>query len=571
MKANVKKPKTSKNFFSNKDRWYSKKKFNWLGLFSFLPKPNYYHWFFCIFSGLLAGFCLPTEMNQTSLSWVKMICAWFALAPMFVVLWLSGNSKQAASKAFITGLFFNLVGFRFVLGIHPLTWLGVPEHLSLAASIFGLLWASLHQAFLWAIFGFVFKLLHKVLGISSSTPFQGAIIWSVWLEKIANSLQFGGNPWTSYYYSQHNNLYLIQSSDLVGASLISFLLIFVNITLANWMLQFLKREGKLPVSHHESAAEQGQVLLSMTSQTAVLLGLVFVYGFIATNALRFPLANTSTTYEALLLQRNLEVSETRLKRLYSFQNVNDYLKLFNKVHSGGNPLLTVIPEGAIPEKFLPVLSRELLKAAPQSNLLAGSYFYNTESNLSYNAAVGFASPVALGNSKACSLTAPHGVIKSQIYLKQALAPFGEYTPLEGTVRKILKIFQLESLAESSFARGNEAKIFNFSFGKISPLICYEVVFPSLFQKQVQAGAQAIVVVGDASWFHNERELVNSQMMAALQFRAIEGRRDILISVNKGPLASIDRFGQVTSYAESEFSFVKFNLNDKETIASKSLW
>jgi apolipoprotein N-acyltransferase len=552
-----------KNFnnLSSSKKWYQQKSKTWLT--EVLQEINYKQWFILIACGCLAGLSLPNSTNFT-LSFFESLIAWFALAPVFVILWSVKGVLAAFLRAFVAGLCFNLVGFRFLLGIHPLSWLGVPDNLSVLASAIGLLIAATQQAFYWGIYGILIKWLQRIYRVNYLTVFCAAMLWVVWIEKIANSASLGGNPWTSLYLSQHNNIYLIQIVDLFGASAVSFLLISVNVSLAYWIYISLQRKSSFeyPV---EPKAKELITAISLTLQTASLFLIFLIYGIWHLNFISYQVAN-SPSVQALLLQTNLQASETRFEKAAYEKNLQSYVTLLRKVYTG-IPTLLVLPEGAIVPEKIDRFKHEIEKVSPQLSFLTGSYFVDGKFD-SYNAVAGV-NLSFVSNKTSCSLVKRENS-KKQFYLKQVLVPFGEYTPLEKICTELLKMFQLESLAKSTFKAGEQAVAFNFTFGRISPLVCFEIIFPEIVSKQIKAGAQALTLLGDASWFHQDKQLVGSVMLAASQFRAIEGRRDILLVVNKGPLAHINKNGRIQGNSEdSEFLYVNFQLNKETSFFTRS--
>jgi apolipoprotein N-acyltransferase len=554
------KAKPGKKWYSTSSGWPSKV-LNWLkGL-------NYLHWFLACVSGALAGCSLPGSIDNKFMAFNGLL-AWFALVPLFVVLWLSKNIWQAVFKAFLAGFCFNLIGFRLLLGIHPLTWLGVPEGLSIIASWTALFIPAFLGAAYWALYGVLFKLLQGVLGVNEWTAMHGAIIWVVWQEKIVGSLKLGGLPWTSLYYSQHANTYLIQIAEWLGGSVISFMLVFANINLAYWLIMRNVKDGQAGVNWGGEARRFANAV-SMSVQGLSLIFVFLAYG-IWTSELAPQASTRLPSIKVLLLQKNLPAAQTRFQGLNSGANAEAYLKLFKKVHSSGNPNLVILPEGSLKQNQFAGFTNEVQAVSPITSIISGSYFSDT--GASYNAALALSSGALISFSKKfCPIEAGKKQTQQQ-YLKQALVPFGEYTPFEDFFSRILKNFDLETLAESSFKASKESQSFSFNFGSVSPLICFELIYPELVSKQVKKGGSAIVLTGDASWFHKKKNLVGGQMLAIAKFRAIENRRETVLDINDGPLAVVDRFGRIkTSTADSEFTFANLGLNGQLSGFTRNLW
>lgn len=555
---NIKKIKHSK-----KSNWFTKKK-NPVGILgSKALETNYLHYLICIFSGLIAGWCLPSD-DLGFVSVIKAILIWFALAPFFVILWQTRSLFSAAFKAALTGFCFNLIAFRFLFGIHPLDWLGIPDHLSLIGAISAVCYAALFQAFYWLIYGAIFKLLHKSLGIGIWSAFQASVIWVVLFEKIANSHFLKGLPLSSLYYSQHNNFYLLQSSDLIGAALISFLIIFSNIVFAHWIASLFRLSV---FSDEGNSIPTFSLSVVLSLQCILLIGSSYLYG----GYYYFSHQNLKTEpIKVALLQKNLGVSSTRILSSSTSKNLNGLIKLFKKrVQNKKYPDLIVVPEGSLREDSLAGLFKFINIADPSTSLIGGSYV-NVVDVGDYNSAIGFNAPLIKQN-KICSLSFNHNLQTKQIYFKQALVPFGEYVPFENFFKNILSKYGLEYLAESDFKAGNQSKAFEFNIGNFAPLICFEIFFPELANQQIKYGGDAFVLLGDTSWFHQSKNSIGALMLAAAKVRAVETRKDIIVNANQGPLALIDRFGRVKQEAKAkeEYLFGSINKNRELTMFSGS--
>ena len=122
------------------------------------------------------------------------------------------------------------------------------------------------------------------------------------------------------------------------------------------------------------------------------------------------------------------------------------------------------------------------------------------------------------------------------YNKIKLVPFGEFLPYEGILSKI----GLKKITEGygSFSRGISSDIFTLGNLKLLPLICYEIIFPELSQKQ----KNLIVNISEDAWFGNT--IGPEQHFAKAIFRAVENNVYLIRSANKGFSAFIDNKGVV---------------------------
>ena len=121
-------------------------------------------------------------------------------------------------------------------------------------------------------------------------------------------------------------------------------------------------------------------------------------------------------------------------------------------------------------------------------------------------------------------------------------PFGEYTPL-GDLFPFIK--EINSTAgQFTPGKGATAVEFTLSNGtpvRVSPLICYEDIVPSLARDGVLKGGQLLVNQTNDAWFGESVAPAQHHMIAT--FRAIENRRFLLRSTNTGLTAVVDPVGR----------------------------
>ena len=189
--------------------------------------------------------------------------------------------------------------------------------------------------------------------------------------------------------------------------------------------------------------------------------------------------------------------------------------------------LIIWPETAIPQLFdsaHPVLRplEELLKESNTGLITGVPSRQRTKDRTRYfNSVVGLATA-------------------SGIYHKQRLVPFGEYVPLENTLRGLIAFFDLPM---SSFSLGPERQspITLENGQSLSPFICYEIVYPDLVSESAQ-NADYILTVSNDSWFGDS--FAPHQHLQMARMRAIENGRYLLRATNNGISAIVAPNGQV---------------------------
>ncbi len=125
------------------------------------------------------------------------------------------------------------------------------------------------------------------------------------------------------------------------------------------------------------------------------------------------------------------------------------------------------------------------------------------------------------------------------YNKIKLVPFGEFLPLEKYFEKagIKKITE----GYGSFSKGKKMNIFNYGGYKILPTICYEIIFPGIFQKS-RENKNIIINLSEDGWFG--KSIGPYQHFAKAKFRAIESDSYLLRAANRGVSAIINNRGKI---------------------------
>ena len=123
-----------------------------------------------------------------------------------------------------------------------------------------------------------------------------------------------------------------------------------------------------------------------------------------------------------------------------------------------------------------------------------------------------------------------------------LMPFGEYTPLSS----LLPWLQDINSTAGQFTPGSNPSVLSFTLSngsqiKLSPLICYEDILPSIARDATVLGAQLLINQTNDAWFGDSVAPYQHHMIAA--FRAIENRRFLLRSTNTGVTAVVDPLGR----------------------------
>ena len=515
-----------------KKKWYSNPS-AWGNVWR---KVDWFFWFRPVLSGFVMGLALPATFVEFPL--LRSLLAWFALIPLFNGLLRSQSYWASFVQTFVTGFLINLMGFRFLLGIHPLAWLGINDQWSLLIALTGWLIASLQGAVYWGICGLLWHSVQSTLRTKLWWIALASLLWVVWQEKIATLISNGGIPWNSLYYSQAHNLLLSQIAELTGGSGLTFLIILVNASLAFYLWA---NDSSIEQARQKSFCVQQIVVMCLSFVSYGCLILMLNPGFTHQN-----------THQALALQSDLEIADTRLTKSRK-DKVAAFISSFKQAPMQIDRAdLIILPEGSLNQSEAQALWQNMQPQASSSTLISGVLDDRHNAALAFNR---------------------HNVQpEPQIYIKQALVPFGEYIPASQLFKHILTFLKLAYLTENSFEAGEQAQAFALPFAQVGASICFEILSAEITSRQVQAGAEVLVLLADSSWFGSNQGLVNAQMLAAAKIRAIENRRALLVNINQGPAASINQFGQTIEYKkDSTATILHFNLQKQHTLFTKIQW
>ncbi|HUI68179.1 MAG TPA: apolipoprotein N-acyltransferase [Nitrospirota bacterium] len=447
-------------------------------------------------SGLFLVFIFPT-LNVHLLAWI-------ALVPLFLAL--SGQSvKNGFWLGGITGIVYFAGTVHWVMNsMHY--YGGIP--LIPASLITSLLCAYL--AFYPALFGAV--VVHLRRNHPSLLILSAPAVWTA-LE-FARTYAFSGFPWSLLGYSQYLALPLIQVSDIAGVYGVSFLIVFVNAAVA----EFLTDRQKYP-------------LLLIAAVTMVL---VLGYGLMR---LSVPVNIGGVTVS--VVQGNIE-QDKKWDPTFQRETLDVYERLTQEALQQ-HPDIVIWPETATPfyfngEGLRDSALREDLRSFVKKNgvpLLFGSPTYEVRPD----------GAVHLRNS--AFLLTSDGTVGAA-YHKIHLVPFGEYVPLKNV------LFFIEKMVHSSgdFEAGNDYTVFTLAPHrqgtarevKLNTAICYEIIFPDLIRRFVDRGAAIITTITNDAWFG--RTAAPYQHFSMAVFRAVENRVPVARAANTGVSGFIDAKGRI---------------------------
>ncbi len=127
------------------------------------------------------------------------------------------------------------------------------------------------------------------------------------------------------------------------------------------------------------------------------------------------------------------------------------------------------------------------------------------------------------------------------YHKKMLVPFSEAMPFEAQFPILSRV----NLGSAGFRRGAGETVFAVNKKiRVSPNICYEIIYPEFVQKRLDSSINLLVNVTNDGWFG--RSSGPYQHAAMAQIRSVENGISLARSANSGISMSVDPLGRVLS-------------------------
>ncbi len=466
---------------------------------------------FACASGLFLPLCFP----KFDLG----LLAWIVLIPLHLAL-----DQCSKRRAFYLGWLSGLIGFTGIMAwvVTAMTTYGkVPEPVSYAILLLLTTYLGLYTG-LYSLAVVWLRDLIPRYGIFFAPCFWVAL-------ELFRTYLLSGLPWCLLGYSQYRELELIQIADHTGVYGLSFLIVLVNLALAElilWIMPFFR--GFHPV----------KLPWELLTTAAACMVLSWVYSSAVLSDRNTRDQNTSITVG--VVQPNIDQA-VKWDRAFRDETMQRFDRLTAELGTAAD--LVVWPEAATPF----ILEREKEYQAQliawaeraQAPILLGSpalRFYPDRRPYLLNSAY---------------LLGSDGTLLGR-YDKHHLVPFGEYIPLKSSL-----LFFLDKLVEGigDFEAGPGPTTLSFtpkSWGaedshgsrpvKFGVAICYEVIFPDLVRRFTASGAEFLVTITNDGWFGPSS--APAQHFAMVVFRSVENHVAFARAANTGISGFIDPFGQI---------------------------
>jgi len=444
-----------------------------------------------VLTGLLLFASFP-PLEWTGLAWV-------ALVPLLLIS-ASAAPRIAFRWGLLAGLVFWLLSLVWMTRVSWVGWFFLSLYCALFIACF-----TLTVAWWVACKGLQPRLGNPLMMLSIPA------VWVGW--EYLRSVLFSGFPWNPLGVSQYANLPLIQTAQIGGVYLVSYLVVLVNAAMALALIQYIRcQPGKSLRMHPE-------LLIALIG-----IGLALLYG---QSALR-RLPKTTDTLRVAAVQVNIPQFE-KWSEAWTTEINNRLRRTSLHAIEHFSPDLIVWPETVVPDfvRTSPVSQKIVTDVIQHGTaVLMGSMDFDDSGR-----------PAKYFNS--AFLYQPGGT-PPQTYAKRHLVLFGEYIPLE----QWIPFLRVLTPIEESFTPGREAVVFQMGRRAFSVLICFEDTVAGLARDCVRAGARLLINQTNDAWF--DPSWASRQHMAQCVFRCVENRVGAVRATNTGITCFIDRQGCIVS-------------------------
>jgi apolipoprotein N-acyltransferase len=455
----------------------------------------------------LAGLLLAAALPKIGLAGL----AWIAPALMLVAA-LGKSGWESFRIGYVAGLAYYLASLYWLLLIpyrwhsFPLGpaagWLSLSAYLALypatwvwLANLDGLLARSWARRTLWAI--------------------SGAALW-VALEMLVARL-FTGFPWNLLGTSQYQMTPLIQIASVTGIYGVSFLIVWISLSLLSAGLMIVLR----PTTRSIWA---GEIILP-----ALVLAILFNFGF-------RQLAREAAPARTL----NVALIQPSIPQTLIWDTSRDLDRFHELIHLSEQALTNRTDLLVWPEAGVPSFARWNTNLYPAiTNLVRQHRVWLILGSDDIGRPAPPAPPDDFEYYNASFLVSPDGEFVAR-YRKRNLVVFGEYIPLV----RWLPFIKWFTPIEGGFTPGERPVPFVLTrpHVKTSPLICFEDTFPATCREAADDDTDFLVNLTNNGWFGDSA--AQWQHAAAALFRAVENGLPLVRCSNNGLTGWVDAHGRL---------------------------
>lgn len=448
------------------------------------------------------------------------VLEWITLVPAGIMLLRLADSDTRLRRTYLWGLYFfmcyGMTNFHWFFELYPLEFTGMSRAAAVVVVLAGWIGLPLLQALAAAL---IFPITAALCrgGIVRRCPLlKPFIVAALWVTmEWGQTLFWFGVPWGRLAMGQVCLPLTVRSSALFGSFFVSFMIVGVNMLIA----QAIVEPPRLRVG---LACAAGLLAVQL------LLGA----GVTLSYAENEEDVEEGSEHRIAVLQGNISSSE---KWKISLDDImSEYEGLCHKAAEEGAQLI-IWPETALPFTMennpsrtarLSALAREC-----DADLLVGLFTLD-DSGEKQNSLV---------------LFRRDGTVSDEIYSKRHLVPFGEYLPLRRLITTVIPPLAQVAMLDDDLTPGADSGLIHWDGTTLGSLICFDSIYEQLTRSSVLDGAELIVLSTNDSWFGDSAAL--RMHCSHDQLRAIESGRTILRSANTGISAIISADGTMSEQLE----------------------
>lgn len=446
---------------------------------------------------------------------------------LFVVNTLKSTSKKSAFfKGWGVGfIFYILVFANITTGSFPIDWMGIEGVVFQWLTII-LVWTVVplfmgigYGVLGWLIYTFKTDSWYDLLTI----PLMWVVCeilaaWFFSLVTLGEGTLLGGHFTLGFLgYLFANNLAILQLASLGGVYALSFLLVALGVLIARWW--------ELPKGKTKKQSGIGLLIL-----ICFILILSPAYSIFLSHR---ETAESTNTINVAVISRYIPAS------------IDEDIEYWNQ------------RQDELRELIAPLRDIDLL-VFPESSVFLTNGKYGTEQTSALLRKLNSEDILVIdsGDTRSDdgtlrSLGTYYTYTKTITGEKQFLVPFGEYLPYMYVLPMKL-LGQKELVNKVQSLRGYKPGMKNINpeiaGATVAVRFCDEVMSPSLYQNQVNNGANILVNMSSFSWFHGKSGTYQ-QIKNVAKVRAVENSRWYVQSGNMAPAFILDHHGRVVDETE----------------------
>ena len=400
------------------------------------------------------------------------------MVPALALLWSVVRSPLAAALWAAVAI---AVSHRWLIDLHPLTWLGVPAPLSLPLALMVWLACALSAALLVAVWSLLARWLPGRCGLRQALILS--LVWGLGESLLARGPLFwigvGGSALPA-------DRWLAGLAGWIGAGGLATVQLLLG-----WCLWQLWSVGRFENAQRWRLLRWGA------------LALVLVHGL---GAMALITAGQARVHDQVALPMALWQTAIPTREKFSDQRQIELpLRLRQAMKSAqrGGAQLLLAPEGTLPAKFGP-------EDPGQIPLISGGFRF------------------VAGQQRSSLLLFPsEAADPSSSIDKHRLVPLGEWTPSWPGLAGLSAVGGLQS--------GEPSRLWRWGGPPVAVAICYEISNGTALAQAVADGAQWILAAANLDPYPT---LLQRQFLALAQLRSLETARPLVSVANTGPTALV---------------------------------